>query len=247
MDFNFKRPLHIFALVLIFFSLLIVVVIPTLMFVGVFQSVEYKSLSESYGVFSEVFLLVSQLIMVFVLMIVFPILWYIIVNNCSIKQALSRLRLTLENIDAAFLWGIIATISIFLIFFIINFIFVVVLKFDVQEIGNIKDLAALFSPISLFLLVAIQPVAEEIFFRGFLLEKIESFAGVNIAIVLTAVLFGLAHAVYNKITPILLPILMGILLGYVVIKTKNLYSSIIAHVCYNVGVLLFALLIGSLY
>jgi membrane protease YdiL (CAAX protease family) len=247
MDFNFRRPLHIFALILILISLFLIVILPTLTFIGVFQVVEYEEFSESYAIFSEVFLLIFQLVLVFILMIIFPILWYIIVNNCSIKQALLRLRLTLENIDLAFLWAIVATILIFLIFFIINFIFVVVLKFDVQEIGNIEDLTALFSPISLILLVAIQPVAEEIFFRGFLLEKIESFAGGNIAILLTSVLFGLAHAAYNKITPILLPIIMGIILGYVVVKTKNLYSSIIAHVCYNVGVLIFALFAGSLY
>ena len=102
------------------------------------------------------------------------------------------MKLTFVNIDIAFLWGIVATIIIFLIFFAIEFL-LIVLGFNPDDLGNIQDLEKYFTPASLFILVSVQPIAEEIFFRGFLLDKIGSFAGQNIAIFSTAILFGLAH------------------------------------------------------
>ena len=97
-----------------------------------------------------------------------------------------------------------------------------------------------------FFLVAFQPLTEEIFFRGFLMEKIDSFAGKNVAIFLTAVLFGIAHMSYSKIFPVLLPIAMGIILGLVVYKTKNLLASIVAHTTFNVVIMILAVFAQSL-
>jgi len=249
MDFDIKKPSHIFSLVLISITFLLIVILPVLTFFGFFQAVNtvnYQTLPKVYKLFFEIFLLVFQLTLVILLMIVFPFIWYFLVNKYNLKQVLSRLKLTLGNIDMAFLWGILTTILIFAITIVIGILIVSIFGVNAQDMGNIPDLEALFSPISLFLLVAIQPVAEEIFFRGFLLDKIESFAGQNISIVTTSVLFGLAHASYGKVYPIILPIIMGVLLAYMVIKTKNLYTSIIAHVCFNVGTLALTFLARSL-
>jgi membrane protease YdiL (CAAX protease family) len=103
-----------------------------------------------------------------------------------------------------------------------------------QDLSNIPDIQRLFSWPVLFFLVTIQPIGEEIFFRGFLFEKIEHFGGGIVAIFITAFLFGLAHMSYGKIFPVLMPMVMGIVLGYIIFKTKNLYSSIIAHIIFNV-------------
>jgi len=251
MDFDIKKPSHIFSLVLISITFLLIVVLPVLTFFGFFQTTitetaNYPTVPESYKLFFEIFILVFQLALVILLLVVFPFIWYFLVNKYNLKQVLSRLKLTLDNIDMAFLWGILTTILIFAITIVVGIIVVSIFGVNAQNMGNIPDLEALFSPISLFLLVAIQPVAEEIFFRGFLLDKIESFAGQNISIVMTSVLFGLAHASYGKVYPIILPMIMGVLLAYVVIKTKNLYASIIAHVCFNVGTLALAFLAKSL-
>jgi membrane protease YdiL (CAAX protease family) len=37
-----------------------------------------------------------------------------------------------------------------------------------------------------------------------------------------------------------MPILMGLILGFIVYKTKNLFSSIIAHIVFNITVLTLA-------
>ncbi len=249
MDFNIRKPLHLLALSFIFISFLIIIIFPLLSFAGFLpstQSVDYRNLSESLKAVSEFFILLFQLSLVVLLMIVFPVIWYLLVNNLTVKQAFYRMRITYENIDKAFLWGILTAVLIFMIFFVINIFIAVFLEVKSEDISNVQDLEALFSPISLFLLVATQPIAEEIFFRGFLLEKIDGLAGKNIAIVSTSVLFGLAHATYGKLYPILLPMLMGIVLGYIVFKTKNLLSAVIAHVCFNVGVLILAFIASEM-
>jgi membrane protease YdiL (CAAX protease family) len=155
------------------------------------------------------------------------------------------MRIRLENIDIAFLYGILATIAMYAL----SFILVAILEFsgaNIQDISNIQDIELYFSPIPMFILIAIMPVAEEIFFRGFLLDKINNYAGKNIAIFSTAILFGIAHMEYAKIYPVVITFLMGIILAYIVFKTKNLFSAIIAHVTYNVIVYVMYILASSL-
>ena len=123
---------------------------------------------------------------------------------------------------------------IFVVFFAIE-LFIISLGFKAEDLGNIQDLEQFFSPVSLLFLISIQPIAEEIFFRGFLFDKIENYAGGNIAIFVTAVLFGLAHMSYQKIYPVIFPMIMGVFLGFIIIKTKNLYSAITAHITFNLA------------
>ena len=218
MDFNYKKPLHILALVLISMSFILIIISPIFSYFEAIpstQSEEYQQIAQNLNVFLELFMLAFQLIFAFVFFILFPILWYILVNSINFKKALYKMRLRLENIDIAFLWGILATILIYAL----SFTYVLLLQkvgMNVEDLSNVPDLEALFSPPILFLLVAIMPIAEEIFFRGFLLEKIESFAGKNIAIISTSVLFGIAHLSYGKIYPVFIIILIGILLAYIV-------------------------------
>jgi len=236
MDFNFKNPSHLFALLLISASFAIIIILPIFSFFGVFpstDSIELENLSESIRLMAEIITLVLQLALVLVLFILFPVLWYLIVNKCTFKELLLRVRLTLENIDKAFLWGLLSAIIIFVLIFAIEIVFIAI-GHNSQDLSNIPDIQKLFSWPVLFFLVAFQPIGEEFFFRGFLLEKIEKFGGSWLAIIITSILFGIAHMSYGKIFPVLMPIIMGIVLGYIVIKTKNLYSSIIAHIIFNV-------------
>jgi len=236
MDFNIKKPLHILSLLLLTLSFFFIIIVPILSFAGTFpstQSIEFQEMSEAIQFISEIFFLIFQLILVFGFMVVIPFLWYFLVNNCNLKEIFNRLKLRFENIDKAFLWGILSAITIFFLVFVIELI-LISMGHQSQDLSNIPDIQALFSWPVLFLLVAIQPVAEEIFFRGFLYDKIEGFAGSIAAIFISAFLFGIAHMSYGKIFPVIMPIFMGIILGYVVYKTKNLYSAIIAHITFNV-------------
>jgi len=242
MDFNIRKPLHILALVLLAITFIIIIILPILTFFGVFpstQSIETQELSESLRVMSEIMVLILQLALIFGLLVIVPVLWYIMVNECKLKEIFLRLKLKLENIDTAFLWGILAAITIFFVIFVIE-LALINLGHEPEDLSNITDLQQLFSWPSLFFLVAVQPIGEEIFFRGFLFEKVEKFAGGTVAIFITAFLFGLAHMSYGKIFPVIMPMLMGIILGYIVLKTKNLYSSLFAHIIFNISVITIA-------
>jgi len=150
----------------------------------------------------------------------------------------------LENLDKAFLW---AALSVFLMFAVSITIGFLLTKMGVagKDQGNLQDLEKYFSPVTLLILLAIQPTTEEIFFRGFLLDKIRSFGGDYMAIVLTGLLFGLAHLSYGKISPAIVITPVGFILAYIVIKTKSLYSAIFAHTAFNLIVFIFSILPNS--
>jgi membrane protease YdiL (CAAX protease family) len=233
MDFNFKKPSHLFSLLLLFTTFVFIIILPLLSFIGYFPTTQEVTTPDSQ--FFEIFLLVFQLLIVIFLLIIVPLLWYKLVNKLNLRATFENLKLKFKNTDIAFLWGIIAAILIFIVFFIIELFLIYVLGLNPEDLGNIQDIERFFSPVSMFLLVSIQPIAEEIFFRGFLLDKIESFGGKNIAIISTAFLFGLAHMSYGKIYPVVLPMIMGVLLAYIVYKTKSLYSAIFAHMFFNIA------------
>lgn len=228
MDFKINNPSHIFAALLLLGSFLLIFGLPIMTFLYLIESpvsIENLSISEIAAIGSQLFV-----IAVFILV---PFVWYYLVNKLSFKEMLKRIKLVGENIDKAFLWGILSAIIIFILIFVIEFALIGV-GVNVQDLSNIPDLQKLFSWPVLFFLVAVQPIGEEIFFRGFLLEKVQGFGGDVVAIILTAFLFGIAHFSYGKIYPVLIPILIGIILGYIVVRTKNLYSSIVGHIIFNV-------------
>ena len=245
MDFNYRNPFHIFALLLVLVTIFFYFIYPAYTFITNQSISQYEEVQDIIGNLTiEIYFLITELIFAFILLVLIPFLWYKIVNSISFRKAISKIRITLENIDIAFLWGIFAAILIYVIIFVFSFI-LQSLGTNPTDLSNVTNLDFLSPPI-LFVLVAVIPVAEEIFFRGFLLEKIESFAGQNVAIVVTSVLFGVAHIGYGKLFPVIMPMIMGLLLAYIVIKTKNLFASIFAHVSFNVVVIILYFLSKSL-
>jgi hypothetical protein len=161
------------------------------------------------------------------------------VNNFSIKEIFQALKLRSRGIDKAFLWGVLAAILVIFVIIVLETVLILIRGIDQEAVSSITEQIAHLSLFSM-ILYFFQSISGEIFFRGFLLEKIESFAGKNMAIVLTAVLFGLAFISFGELYPSIIPIIMGLILGFIVIKTQNLYSAITAQVFFNiVGFLLF--------
>jgi membrane protease YdiL (CAAX protease family) len=181
----------------------------------------------------EILLLLFQFIFVIVLFVFVPLLWYSLVNKLSLKDILARLQLRREGITRALFWGMITVVLIFIILMIIGAVLLYI-GYNLEGESNITDLEQIFSLAPLVVLITLQPICEEIFFRGFLLEKLHALAGKEVAIVLTGVLFGISHLTYGKIYPAVLTAIIGMIFALLVIKTKNLYSSIFAHIVYNV-------------
>ena len=78
--------------------------------------------------------------------------------------------------------------------------------------------------------VIIAPIAEELMFRGYLLDSIRKMHGDWIAIVISSLIFGLIH-----IEPYTVGMAMigGLIYGYVRIRTGSLWPSIIGHMIWN--------------
>jgi membrane protease YdiL (CAAX protease family) len=87
------------------------------------------------------------------------------------------------------------------------------------------------SPILLLYFLLVRVFTEEVFFRGFLVNK----AG----ILPSTLLFAVAHALYGSYAEVLGAFLLGLVLATAFKKTQNLLPVIAAHILYN----LFALIL----
>ena len=85
----------------------------------------------------------------------------------------------------------------------------------------------------------LSPIIEEMMFRGIMLNKLRGY-GDKIAIITTAVLFGLFHANFSQF---FYAVALGMIFAYVTLKTGTIKYSIILHIVVNImgGVILPAL------
>jgi membrane protease YdiL (CAAX protease family) len=81
--------------------------------------------------------------------------------------------------------------------------------------------------------ILIGPIAEEIFYRGYLLEQLRKLTNSGIAIVLQSVFFAIAHLFYRGIFISILVFLFGLILGSWRIKFRSLLPLILAHIIFN--------------
>lgn len=239
-DFNPRKNLHIISLLLLSLSFFIIFVTPILTIFNIVpfdQSINTEDINQNSSLILEIFNLLFYLSVSFIFFILFPVMWYLFVNSYTIKKTIKQMKITLLNIKISLFWGLLAGCITICIGLILQFI-MTTSGSNISDINNIADLEVHFSKYSLVLLVGTTPIAEEIFFRGFLLQKIESFFGEKYAIFFTALLFGMIHITYLKIFPVIISLFIGLVLGYMVIKTKNLFSAIIAHITYNLVTIL---------
>jgi uncharacterized protein len=116
------------------------------------------------------------------------------------------------------------------------------------ETGNLPAEVVQGPPWSLILtVVVIAPVAEELYFRGFLLQGLWRSFGPRWAIGLSAVVFGLFHfsgARLQTVLPMVSATLIGAVFGYLFVRTGNLAVTVLAHVLVNGVAVSLVLLLG---
>ncbi len=95
--------------------------------------------------------------------------------------------------------------------------------------------------ILLVVVVLVAPIAEEIFFRGYLYSAFKKAWGVNAGLFLSSLLFAMAHMELYSFIPIFL---IGWILAYIFEKTKSLFPIIFLHAVYNL-ILIVILLRGQ--
>jgi membrane protease YdiL (CAAX protease family) len=237
MDFKINKPTNIFALVMIIITFLIFITLPLFSYLGFFntnQANDINNYTNTFGIIYEILILLFQLIIIIGLFIIVPFIWYNLVNKYSYKEILNKLKLKKKGIDIAFLWGIIIAITSLILIITIGAI-LLYFGYDLSDASNIPELEQYFTLPTIIFLIIFQPLAEEIFFRGFLLEKIDSLIGEKSAIIITSLLFGIAHLSFGNVYPAITTGIIGILLAFIVIKTQNLYSAITAHIFFNIA------------
>ena len=84
--------------------------------------------------------------------------------------------------------------------------------------------------ITILLVAVAGPIAEEIFFRGFVLSGLLKRFGVRRALLLSSLVFGLFHIDPGAIVP---TFALGLVLGWVYLKTGSIWPSIFAHALHN--------------
>ena len=77
------------------------------------------------------------------------------------------------------------------------------------------------------------PIAEELFFRGLTQPVLQRYLGAAGGLVVTSVLFGLAHAGNNPVEAIAVLALFGAVLGALAWRTGRLGPGIVAHITFN--------------
>jgi hypothetical protein len=86
------------------------------------------------------------------------------------------------------------------------------------------------------------PVFEEILFRGFLLPSLTRYFPVWGAILLSSLIFAVAHLNISEVLPLTT---LGIILGVVYTRSRNMLSSMLLHGLWNSGTLLSLYVLGS--
>lgn len=92
------------------------------------------------------------------------------------------------------------------------------------------NVSQLFSGAPLWFLIfaaVIEPINEEIFFRGFLVKRL--------GVLPSAMIFGLAHYTYNSTfgVEVMAAFIFGLISGYIFKRTGSIWPGIIAHILVN--------------
>ena len=86
------------------------------------------------------------------------------------------------------------------------------------------------------------PLFEELIFRGFLLPSLTRYFSVTVSIVLSGLLFAVAHLSLAEVLPLAT---LGIILGIVYTRSRNLLAPMLLHSLWNSGTLLSLFVLGS--
>ncbi|MDO8538647.1 MAG: CPBP family intramembrane metalloprotease [archaeon] len=100
---------------------------------------------------------------------------------------------------------------------------------DLVKVDEVIQEILTLSPILIIYLLVVRVLAEEVFFRGFLVNKI--------GIIPSSIVFGLAHVGYGSIAQVIGAGLLGLVLAYTFKKNQNLIPNIVAHSIYNLTIL----------
>ncbi len=147
------------------------------------------------------------------------------------KNLLEKLYYKKERLVEAVAIGI-AACFLFLVIQMVVSAILLLLGYK-EENPLVEEIAKEINLLLLFLLPLLAAISEETFFRGLIQMHLEKKIGAISSILLTSLLFAIAHLEYKTLLQFLFPFLFSILLGFLMYKWRNIFAPISAHFLYN--------------
>jgi len=176
------------------------------------------------------------------------IFYFVLVRH---KQKLLALGLSGKNFLKNVICGIAGYVAIvpILVLVLLTIVWIIsILKYEpppqpVLEMFVEEEKTPILVYLTIFVAI-LGPIAEEIFFRGFVYSAIKKRMGLVWAVLLSSVLFAGLHAHLVGFFPI---VVLGILLAYLYEKSGSLIPSITVHVIHNSAMIFLVFLMKEVY
>jgi membrane protease YdiL (CAAX protease family) len=178
--------------------------------------------------------IVLQLVLSLILFVVAALSWLWLVDGLDLKGIVDEMRMDLDDFPSGAVYGVLATLA--------GFVVLAGLSFAMQQLGiepsnpQAEAIADALSWETALVVAAMAGLGEEIYFRGFLLDRVGNLA--------QASLFAIVHATYLTAFQVLLPFALGLAFGWLVRKT-NLWTAIVSHTTFNAVMLLAQIYAGE--
>ena len=208
------------------FVTMILVSIIQVMFLGIIGVINKALLSANWVNYAS--------IAISFYLIGFPVFYFMIKNLPEEEKRESRTLGVLEIIKICVMsYGVVYIFSLFT-----NLIMMLIAVIKGSEVTNplVNMLEGSNWIWSLIFAGILSPIIEEMMFRGVMLNKLRRY-GDKVAIITTAILFGLFHANFSQF---FYAVALGMIFAYVALKTGTIKYSIILHIVVNImgGVIL---------
>ncbi|NYZ76449.1 CPBP family intramembrane metalloprotease [Candidatus Micrarchaeota archaeon] len=154
----------------------------------------------------------------------FPFFWDAELQHRSLEKTFSYLGLKKDGFIMDAIWGVATTLLLVGPLVIMEAI-VVVFLLHLEEPGKVSMLMGGLPWYILIFSFTIAPIAEEVFFRGFLLSRF--------GVVISTVLFTAAHYSYGSLTESLAAFTAGLIFALLCRRRKSVIPSIFAHATFN--------------
>lgn len=163
------------------------------------------------------------------------------VSRRSLVKYGKNLGFSLEKPYSSVFYGILFGVLFFFISTIIGIIFYYFQIIDPVS-GDVSNTTMIVESIPnywlLGLILSVSAIVEELFFRGLMLSIISKKHNYILGIVVTSLLFSLAHIGYNMLYTSLWALVFGFYLGFIMYRFRNLFIPMFTHISYNIIILL---------
>ena len=209
----------------IFVSMILVNIVQV-MFFGVIAVIDQELLSAPWVNYAS--------IAISFYLIGFPVFYLMIKNLPEEEKRESKTLGVFEVIKICFM----SYSIVYIVNFLTNILMMLIAVIKGSEVTNplVNMLEGSNWIWSLIFAGILSPIIEEMMFRGVMLNKLRRY-GDKVAIITTAILFGLFHANFSQF---FYAVALGMIFAYVALKTGTIKYSIILHIVVNImgGVIL---------